>query len=50
MGNFNKTLSLQLFEFCQVLRDHLLDFFTFIANGETREEKVQIQHCNDKLY
>lgn len=50
MGDFNKTLSQQLLKFCQVLRENLQGFFTFIYNGEVREEKVQIQHCNDKLY
>lgn len=49
MGDFNKTLFLQLLTFCQVLRENLQGVFTVADNEEIREEKVQSQHCKDKL-
>lgn len=50
MGDFNKMLFLQLLKICQVLRETLQGVFTVADNEEVREEKVQIQHCKDKLY
>jgi len=49
MDDFKKTFALQLLKYCYY------SFFLFVcflvkANGKVREEKVKIQHFNDKWH